>query len=225
MEALKNRIARYIIPEGIPWFAASLYDKIARTAITSYYQKVAEEIVAAIDSGRMLDIGTGPGYLPIEIAKRKSNLHIDGIDLTKKMIKIAQKNALQASVANQLHFEVGNANKLRFKDNSYDMVISTGAFHSWKNPVKVINECYRVLKPGKEAWIYDPARIAYQENGSSRIRPFRVLDWFTYHWIALLSKIQPRERTHQEIREIISQTKFRIYEVSGNRWVFIKLRK
>ena len=41
-----KKITTFIIPERIPGFAANLYEKVARTAITSYYNKVAEEIVS-----------------------------------------------------------------------------------------------------------------------------------------------------------------------------------
>jgi len=224
MKALRNKAAKYLIPEKIPGFAASLYDKAARTAISHYYEGIAKEIIVAIDSGNILDIGTGPGYLPIEIAKRRANIRIKGIDLTRQMIKIAQRNAREAGVIEQLNFEVGDANKLRFKDNTYDMVISTGTFHSWKDPIRVLNECYRVLKPGKEAWIYDPARITSAESASPWM-PLKGWDWIAFKWLTLLSKIQPAERSIKEIQEIISKTNFRAYEVKGNDWIYIRLRK
>ena len=40
------------------------------------------------------------------------------------------------------------------------MVISTGMLHSLKEPLKVLQETYRVLKNQSQAWIYDPAKVA-----------------------------------------------------------------
>jgi ubiquinone/menaquinone biosynthesis C-methylase UbiE len=48
-----------------------------------------------------------------------------------------------------------DAKALEFADNSLDMVISTGSLHHWKDPLRIINEAYRCLKPQGEAWIYD----------------------------------------------------------------------
>ena len=207
---MRVKIPRRLIPEGIPWFAADLYDRVAKTAVGGYYRKVAEEVVAAVDCGVILDVGIGPGYLPIEIAKMAPNIRIDGIDLSKRLIEIARSNAAAVSVANHLHFEVGDANKLRFDNDSYDMLISTGAFHSWRNPVMVLNECYRVLKPGKEAWIYDPAEIVTNE-GIEVLRSLRARDRFAYRLASFISK--SRAYSKDEVYEIIGKTKFEDYQV------------
>ena len=128
--------------------------------IDSYYSQVADEIASGFTSGTILDLGTGPGYLPVEIVKRKPEAKIIGIDLSKKLIRMARANAARAGFSHQLRFEVGNSGRLHFEDNSFDMVISTGMLHSLKDPVKVFTEIYRVLKDGGQAWIYDPAKVA-----------------------------------------------------------------
>ena len=73
MGKLNNTINR-IVPERMPCFAAGLYDRVARAAINTYYSRIADEITATVDSGNILDVGTGPGYLPIEIAKMAPNI-------------------------------------------------------------------------------------------------------------------------------------------------------
>ena len=145
--------------ERIPGVLASSYVKAARLAIESYYCQVAEEIAAEFKAGTILDLGTGPGYLAVEILKRSPAVRIVGIDLSRKLINQAGINALQAGVSERVSFKVGNAAKLRYNQDSFDMVLSTGMLHSLKNPVNVLTEILRVLKEGGEAWIYDPARI------------------------------------------------------------------
>jgi ubiquinone/menaquinone biosynthesis C-methylase UbiE len=145
--------------ERIPGLLASSYEKASRMVIDGYYSTVADEIVAHIRQGSMLDLGTGPGYLPIEIAKRAPDIHITGVDLSRKLISMARVNAQKAGLSSQLSFEAGNSSRLRFEDALFDMVISTGMLHSLKKPVNVLIEINRVLKPGAEAWIYDPANV------------------------------------------------------------------
>jgi len=127
--------------------------------IGGYYSKVADEIVSHIRQGSVLDLGTGPGYLPIEIVKRAPDICITGVDLSRKLIHMARINAQKADVSSQLSFEVGNSAGLRFGDAVFDMVISTGMLHSLKNPIAVLTEIFRVLKIGADAWIYDPANV------------------------------------------------------------------
>ncbi len=127
--------------------------------VDGYYSQVADEIISHIRQGHMLDLGTGPGYLPIEIVKRASEINITGVDLSRKLIHMARANAQKAGYASQLSFEVGDSARLRFDDAVFDMVISTGMLHSLKKPVSVLKEINRVLKPGADAWIYDPANV------------------------------------------------------------------
>ena len=59
---------QWIKIESIPGVLATAYEKGTRLVSDSYYSQVAEEIVAHLPGNTLLDIGTGPGYLPIEIA-------------------------------------------------------------------------------------------------------------------------------------------------------------
>lgn len=128
--------------------------------VERFYQKIADEILSDFKAGLVLDLGTGPGYLPIEIAKRSPKINVVGIDLCKKLIHIARANAAAAGLSSQLSFEIGNAARLRFQEASFDMVISTGMLHSLKDPVKVFREIHRLLKKDARAWILDPASVA-----------------------------------------------------------------
>ncbi|MEJ2726819.1 MAG: class I SAM-dependent methyltransferase, partial [Deltaproteobacteria bacterium] len=148
--------------ERIPAPFASLYEKAARLVVEDYYMGIAQEIADFLNAGLILDLGTGPGYLPIEIVKRSPQLHVVGIDLSRRLIKMAQSKAFKAGLDDRLHFEMGNAARLTYHDNTYDMVISTGMLHVLRDPLQVLKESYRVLKPGGEAWIYDPARVTSQ---------------------------------------------------------------
>ncbi len=76
-----------ILIERIPGPLAPMYEKAARMVIKSYYSQVAEEVVSNLKAGTILDLGSGPGYLPIEIVKRSPSIKVDGIDLSSKLIK------------------------------------------------------------------------------------------------------------------------------------------
>jgi len=150
---------KWIKLERIPGVLASSYEKATKLAIESYYREVAEEVVAVFNSGALLDLGTGPGNLPVEIIKRAPEIQIVGIDLSRRLIRMARSRVQSMNLSKHISFEVANAANLRFADDSFDMVISTGMLHSLKKPSNVLKEIYRVLKQGGEAWIFDPARI------------------------------------------------------------------
>jgi ubiquinone/menaquinone biosynthesis C-methylase UbiE len=139
---------------------AKLYSLLAQKSpiAKDLYREVANEVYKKISSGRILDVGTGPGYLPVEIAKKSKRLKIIGVDISSDMIKIARKNLKRAGLSKQIKFKISNAENLPFKDEYFNFIVSTASFHHWSNPIKCINEIYRVLKKDKEVWIYDVRR-------------------------------------------------------------------
>lgn len=150
-------IERKLRIEAIPNFAVKFYAFIARKSpcIRDIHQEVAEEVCSKISLGRILDIGTGPGYLPFEIAKRAPGLEIAGIDLSSGMVEVANKNAKESGFSNRVKFKVANAASLPFEDGYFDFVISTLSLHHWLKPAEYIKEIHRVLKKSGQAYIYD----------------------------------------------------------------------
>jgi len=152
-------------PEAIPTPGAIFYNATVAKVLRKPEAKIANDIVEKMGNGTILDLGSGTGYLSIEIAKRSPNLQVYGIDLGRQMVKIARRHAKGIDNA---RFVFGNAAKLPFKDNSIDLVVSTGASHHWKTPRIVFDECYRVLKAGKEAWIYDGCPEVFNNRADRR---------------------------------------------------------
>lgn len=151
--------------EAIPAPGAIFYNATVAKVLRKPETKIASDIVAKMGKGTVLDLGSGTGYLAIEISRRASSLQVYGIDLSRQMVKIARSHARGVENA---QFVFGNAAKLPFKDNSIDLVISTGASHHWKTPRLVFDECYRVLKTGGEAWIYDGCPEVFSAPASKR---------------------------------------------------------
>ena len=218
---------RRVLIETIPAPLASLYEKATKLVIESYYSGVAEEIVSGFKEGALLDLGTGPGYLPIEILKRSPLIRCDGIDLSRRLIRMARVNAQKAGVADRLNFEVGNAAELRFDDESYDRVISTGMLHMLKDPVKVLAECYRVLKPGGAAWIYDPARVSSQLDKEKWKASLNVMEKLSYLLFRLYLRINPPYTYGRgQVEEMVASTKFKEYEIEEeDKEIIIRLKK
>jgi ubiquinone/menaquinone biosynthesis C-methylase UbiE len=218
---------QWIKIEKIPGVLASSYEKATRMVIEAYYGQVAEEIVSSFQSGEILDLGTGPGYLPIEIVRRAPDITIIGVDLSRKLIQMAQANAAKSGLSHQLRFEVGNSAGLRFDDGVFDMVISTGMLHSLKNPVAVLKEIYRVLKKGSEAWIYDPANVTpyidkKKWKASLNIRERSFL-WF-FKLLGLHNPIAAY--TREQVIPMIAATDFEAFEIDERKnEIRIKLRK
>jgi ubiquinone/menaquinone biosynthesis C-methylase UbiE len=142
-------------PEAIPFPLSRLYSRVTSSRMVSdYYDSVAAQVLERSPAGRILDIGTGPGRLPIVIASKNKYVHVTGLDLSEDMVKIASALAEKKGMTN-VGFKAGNAGELPFGDREFDLVISTLSFHHWREPGTALDEIYRVLREGGEAWIYD----------------------------------------------------------------------
>jgi len=109
-------------------------------------------VIKHLKSEKILEIGPGPGYLSIEIAKL-GDFQIIGLDISETMTGIAKRNAQEAGI--EVEFRLGNAASMPFQDNTFDFVVSSGSLHHWKEPVKVFNEVYRILRTNRKARIGD----------------------------------------------------------------------
>ena len=71
--------------EGIPNPVAKIYSiTVPRSPIMKdFYRDLTEEVSSKASSGKILDIGTGPGRIPLEIARRSRNLEIEAIDILR----------------------------------------------------------------------------------------------------------------------------------------------
>jgi ubiquinone/menaquinone biosynthesis C-methylase UbiE len=119
------------------------------------YENIALELTSLSQPGRVLDVGTGRGLLPLRIAEKNPQLQVYGMDSSQKAIDAARKNAIEMGIANPPKFDVGDVSSLSSEDNYFDAVVSTFSLHHWPDPVRGLNEIFRVLKPGGEALIYD----------------------------------------------------------------------
>jgi ubiquinone/menaquinone biosynthesis C-methylase UbiE len=213
--------------ERIPGVLASSYEKASRMVVDGYYSQVADEIVSHIRQGSMLDLGTGPGYLPIEIVKRAPEIHITGVDLSRSLILMARANAKKAGVSHQLSFEVGNSAHLRFDNAVFDMVISTGMLHSLKNPVNVLKEIKRLLKQNSQAWIYDPANVIQYIDKKKWKASLNPRERFFLWVFGLLGLHKPIAVYRQsDVAPMIAAAGFEKYKIKeGAREIRIKLIK
>lgn len=152
--SLRDYLAR-LEPEAIPFPFSRLYSWLTSSRmVRDYYDSVAAQVLERAPAGRILDIGTGPGRLPAAIASKNRYVHVTGLDLSADMVKIASRLAAKQGLAS-VDFKAGSADELPFGDKEFDLVISTLSFHHWRAPGKALDEIYRVLREGGEAWIYD----------------------------------------------------------------------
>lgn len=151
-----RRLLKIFHPEGIPWPGTVFYNALSTTGIFQRnYELIAGDIVSYCSDGDILDIGTGPGWLLLQLHRRSPNLRITGLDVSPSMVEKARRNIERAGCSGIIEVKEGDASLLPFADDSFHTVVSTGSLHHWKNPVTCLNEVYRVLRNRGYALMYD----------------------------------------------------------------------
>ena len=178
-----RRMLKRIHPEGIPWPASLLYNAVSRsTVFQRHYAFVAKDIAERIQAGRVLDVGTGPGRLPLVIQAQSREQELVGIDVSPAMVHQAHENIGAVGLANHIEVREGGAATIPFPDASFDLVVSTGSLHHWTDAVGGLNEIHRVLKPGGTALIYDVVTDTPKAAMAEAARQFGRLRVFLF-WL------------------------------------------
>lgn len=113
---------------------AKNYDKGFLKKITDYIVKKTISLADVKKNSKVLDIGCGTGNLLYSLSKDDS-LELHGIDLSKEMLKIANKK-----LKNKAVLKLGSADNLtdKFKKNYFNYIFIEDAFHHFLNQDKLI---------------------------------------------------------------------------------------
>lgn len=154
-----------------------IFDAFARSMRDKGWNGVDEMIASGIEGGDVLEIGPGPGYVGLELAKKIHPNSLTGCEISPAMLRVAVKNADDYQIP--ACYLQGNCIGMPFDDESFDTVISNGSLHEWETPISAFNEIYRVLRSGGRYCITDLRRdvhpfkkaMVYSSTNPKQMRP------------------------------------------------------
>lgn len=118
---------------------APIYERAMRLDC-KVYKAMYNRIPKIIQGKDVLEIATGPGLLAKHVAYATNSMI--ATDYSEGMIAEARKG----EYPDNLTFEVADATKLPYDENSFDVVLIANALHVMPNPEKALEEIDRVLK-------------------------------------------------------------------------------
>jgi ubiquinone/menaquinone biosynthesis C-methylase UbiE len=143
---------------------------------------------AGFQAGRLLDVGCGPGTFALELARAFPGSEVVGIDLAEPLVAMAREAARAAGLDGRVVFEVADVQRIPFPDDAFDALTNLNMLHIVEDPVAMLDEMERILKPDgyllaadirrsfigwfepvfRTAWTMPEAKTAV---GHSRLRP------------------------------------------------------
>ena len=141
---------------------------------------------AGVKNGdRVLDVGTGTGSLAAAVEASMPASEIVGVDPSEGFIAYAQKNTKSTRV----HFEVGDAQVLKFNDASFDDALALLVMNFVPDHNKAIAEMRRVTRPqgivSACVWDYDAG--------------MQMLRFFWDEAVAFDPSIEPKDERHMKL--------------------------
>lgn len=137
------------------------YDFVAAFVSGGRWHAWRNSVIPFLQGPHILELGFGPGHLTRELLRR--GLHIVGLDASRQMARLAQKNLLASNLIPQLVRADGQ--RLPFRRASFNCVVATFPTAYIFDPI-TLSEIDRVLLPGGRlvillsAWITDRSLVS-----------------------------------------------------------------
>jgi 2-polyprenyl-3-methyl-5-hydroxy-6-metoxy-1,4-benzoquinol methylase len=124
-----------------------------------FFRGVITDYIGALDLqpiARVIEIGCGTGVASRRLAAAPGfRGKIIATDMSPYLIEIAQRHAKEEGVDARITFEVSGAANLRAENGGCDLVIAHTLLSHASDPVAVLAESARVLRPGGQLLIFD----------------------------------------------------------------------
>jgi ubiquinone/menaquinone biosynthesis C-methylase UbiE len=154
--------------------------------------------------GNVLEIGVGWGAnLPLYGPAAK----VTAVDIDRERLAMAAEIIVENGRSRQITISCADAQQLPFADHSFDYVVGTLVFCSVPDPIVVLGEVKRVLRPDGRLLLLEHVR------GLTPVMQ-RLTDWLHPLWFAL----QGECHLNRETATTVAAAGFQIIETSTHTW-------
>lgn len=145
------------------------------------WRRILRKTLAPHKPKKILDVATGTGDLAVELTKLKPE-QIIGVDIAEQMLNVGKTKIKAKNLDNIISLQVGDSEKLDFKDNTFDAVTVAFGVRNYENLNKGLTDMNRVLKKG--------GMVAILEFSKPSKFPFKNLyNFYFKHILPLFGKM------------------------------------
>jgi SAM-dependent methyltransferase len=177
------------------------------------YSLIASHILerTGISSGTWFDTGVGLVLLAIALVGR-SDLWVTTLDSSIRMQSLLAENIRALLLEAWIYPILGDEHAIPLKDMVYDLVVSRGSYHAWRDMAGDLSEVCRVLKPGGMGYIgggYRSAEVREEVQAARRKQGFGVDSDTT-------GRARFQRLTPDDLQKVIKSTGFVEYSIIGD---------
>jgi ubiquinone/menaquinone biosynthesis C-methylase UbiE len=128
---------------------------------------------------RVLDVGSGPGFLASAIAEAVGpSGSVCGVDISASLLEVAKSQCRQEL---RIEFRHGDATQLPYPPDDFDVVVSTQVLEYVSGVDAALAEFYRVVRTGGKVAILDTDWDSIVWHSRDRARMNRILEAWGKH--------------------------------------------
>lgn len=144
--------------------------------------KLTDQILSH-SPAKVLDVATGTADVALTLVQKDGDVHVDGVDISAKMLAVAEKKVDQHNMGKRITLSLGDAEKMTQVDNTYDVVTASFGVRNFEDLDKGLTEMHRVLRP--EGYIY------ILEFSRPRVFPFKQLyNFYFQNILPLIGRVR-----------------------------------
>lgn len=136
------------------------------------------ELLDIQPTDQVLEVGFGPGLAIEKVAALASQGWVAGLDFSETMLQQAQKRNAAAIATGRVELRQGDVSALPlpYNDDTFTKVFAVNVIYFLKDPLGVLNEFRRVMKPGRRLALY---MVAKAEMAKSKITQTGIFTTYT----------------------------------------------
>ena len=138
------------------------------------YMKMVRPFVDLTPATRILEIGTGTGWFPVQCARK--GLRCKGLEISPQLIEHAKKLAERYGV--EADIELGNVEESDIGDNAYDVIIASSVFEHVEHWRLGLARVYKALKPGGVFFFSSTSKFSFTSGEYG----FPLYGWLPDRW-------------------------------------------
>jgi ubiquinone/menaquinone biosynthesis C-methylase UbiE len=140
----------------------SAYDEAAEYHAMDHSEvnrRFVDDLLTGPVGPRVIDLGCGPGAIPIELCRRAAEIQMIAVDAEVEMLEIAKREIDAAGLLDRISLQHADAGDMRvFEEGMADTVISNSLLHHLDDPPLGLATAVRLIRPGGRIFIRDLAR-------------------------------------------------------------------
>ncbi len=150
-----HRFVNELEKAAIERLIARLESRARDKVFTGLFDRYAAELIPGPE-GKVLEVGCGTGATLRALVRREDfSGQAFGVDQSQDFVTAARDFVAGESFADRVSFVVGDAHQLDFPDATFDVVFAHTLISHVTDPLSVLREMVRVLRPGGKLAIFD----------------------------------------------------------------------